>query len=324
MPVKTILKKTAKWTGLTLLALLGLALLVGLIPISSAGLASAPQPATGYEEALARFAAIEATEAAIAPEITRSRLLAHGQKTPRAYVLIHGATNSPRQFWELGDALFERSHNVLIMRMPYHGLNSHSVDELKRLTPQDLRAYADQAVDLAAGLGDEVRVIGLSGGGSVTAWIAQNRPDVSTALLVSPLFGVSGLPVFLDNLLMNLAARVPNINLVDPTETPRDHVYRGESTRGVAAFLGVAHRALAQARQTPAAVQNIIILTTASDTNVNNHYTETVAAQWQELGATLTEYEFPPELNIPHDSIDVSATGSTAIVYPKILDLLSE
>ena len=48
--------------------------------------------------------------------------------------------------------------------MPYHGLQSHQVSELAQLTAQDLRAYADQAVDIAAGLGDEVVPVGLSGG----------------------------------------------------------------------------------------------------------------------------------------------------------------
>jgi|GEM_PF-6774363 len=31
-----------------------------------------------------------------------------------------------------------------------------------------------------------------------------------------------------------------------------------------------------------------------------------------------------PGLHIPHDSIDVSATGSTDIVHPKILELMGE
>lgn len=324
MQAMPFLKKITKWVGVILLVLLGIALLVAAMPLSTAGLTPEPDPAAGYDEALARFAGIEAEEAAITPPITRSRLLTHGQKTARAYVLIHGATNSPRQFWELGEALFAQGHNVLILRMPFHGLNSHNVGELRQLTAQALRAYADEAVDLAAGLGDEVRVIGLSGGGSVAAWITQNRADVSTVLLISPLFGVSGLPVFLDNLLMNLAARGPNINLIDYSESPRDHVYRGESTRGVAAFLGLAHNAREQAQQRPAAVQNIILLTTANDTNVNNDYTKSVAARWQALGATVTEYEFPPELHIPHDSIDVTADGKSDIVYAKIFELLKE
>jgi len=52
-----------------------------------------------------RFAQIEAEEAPIVNEISRSRLMTHGKKTPRSYLLIHGATNSPRQFWELGEEL---------------------------------------------------------------------------------------------------------------------------------------------------------------------------------------------------------------------------
>jgi len=48
-------------------------------------------------------------------------------------VLIHGTTNSPRQWEELGGALHALGHNVLILRMPHHGLESRSVGELKAL-----------------------------------------------------------------------------------------------------------------------------------------------------------------------------------------------
>ncbi len=175
-----------KWLGVVLFIVLGLLLILGLLPMSSSGMASVPDPTASYAEAVARYAEIEQAEGDIVNSVSGSHLLVHDDATPRAYVLVHGVTNSPLQWLELGEMLYDRGHNVLILRMPYHGLQSGQVSELKALTGQDLRVYADQAMDVAAGLGDEVVVVGISGGGAVAAWMAVNRPEVDRALLLAP------------------------------------------------------------------------------------------------------------------------------------------
>lgn len=49
--------------------------------------------------------------------------------------------------------------------MPHHGLKSHSVSELKALQAEVLRDYADEAIDLVNGLGEEIGVdVSLDGG----------------------------------------------------------------------------------------------------------------------------------------------------------------
>ena len=47
---------------------------------------------------------------------------------------------------------------------------------------EDFRDHADGVVDVAQGFGEDVRVLGLSAGGVVSAWIAQDRDDGSRAL----------------------------------------------------------------------------------------------------------------------------------------------
>ena len=47
-----------------------------------------------------------------------------------------------------------------------------------------------RAVDIAAGLGDQVTIAGLSAGGVVAAWAAQHRRDVHRAVLIAPSLGV--------------------------------------------------------------------------------------------------------------------------------------
>lgn len=324
-PVSHAVKRVLAGLGLAVVGLLALILLFGLVPLPLRGLEPQPVPAGTYDEALVRFAAVEAAEADRVNELGHSRLLTAGERTPRVYAMVHGTTNSPEQWQELGETLHARGHNVLILRMPYHGLQSHRGRELRRLRPQDLRAYADQAVDIATGLGDEVVVVGISGGGAVAAWMAQNRPEVDRALLLAPFFGVHGVPDALDTLLMNAFSRLPNVVLQNPAEPRRDWVYRGEATRGVAAFLAFGHTVIRDARAGAAPYGQVIVLTTAKDDTANNGTTAKVVRWWEAAGGDIVTYEFEPSLDIPHNSVDPAADATKKQeVYDRMLNLLGE
>ena len=310
--------------GIILLVVLAVILVLGLLPVSTRGLQSEPDPAGTYEEAVTRFQQVVEDEQGIVNDLGHSRLLVHGEKTPKVYVMVHGTTNSPEQWQELGEILYNLGHNVVILRMPYHGLESHRVSELKRLSAQDLRAYADQAVDIAAGLGDEIVVVGISGGGAVSSWMAQNRPEVDRALLLAPFFGIHGVPDFAGTLLMNAFSRLPNIVLDDPLEPRRDWVYRGEATRGVAAFLALGHNVRQEVKDSSPHGE-LIILTTAKDNTANNDTTAKLVDRWREGGSEVVTFEFEPSLDIPHNSVDPAADAAKKqIVYEQLLKLLGE
>ena len=314
-----------KWLAVLVLAILLFALILGLVPVSTDGFESDPDPAQDHEEALRRFNEIQAQEQAIVNDAGSSLLMTHGSPTEQAYVLIHGTTNSPRQFEELGQILFERGHNVLILRMPHHGLQSHSISELKGLKARELRAYADTAIDIASGLGEEITVVGLSGGGAVTSWIAQNRADVRRVLPLSPFFGIAPTPVFVDTLLMNIFARLPNVDLEDPLEPQREWVYRGESARGVAEFMHLGKAVFKQASEAGPAVGEVFFVTTAVDDTADNDYVDKLAGIWGKSGADVSTFEFDASFGIPHNSIDPAADPvKKEMVYAKILELLGE
>jgi len=48
----------------------------------------------------------------------------------------------------------------------------------------DLSLVLNQIVDAAAGLGDHVTITGLSGGGVIAGWLAQQRPEIDQAVLI--------------------------------------------------------------------------------------------------------------------------------------------
>lgn len=321
----SLAKRLAKILGVLLSVLLAIALFLGLFPVSLKESESTANLSVDYDEALRRIKKIQQDEQTIVNDAGGSQLMTHGHKTDRAYVLIHGITNSPRQFVELGEMLFGRGANVLIMRMPYHGLKSHRASELKQLKAKDLSDYADETLDIAAGLGDAVDVIGISGGGTVTAWIAQNRSEVERAVLLSPFFGIANMPHFVDTFLMNLLNRIPNIVLDNPLEPQREWVYRGEATRGVAAFLMLGKTVFKQAENADIAAADIYILTTAKDDTADNSYATKLAEIWAESSANVDQVEFEASMNIPHNSIDPATdTEIKRAVYQKILEWLGE
>ena len=121
----------------------------------------------------------------------RSILLTHGQRTEKAVVLFHGYTNCPQQFRELGQILYEQGYNALIPRLPRHGLADRKVENLSPLTAEELRECADISVDIACGLGQKAYVAGLSAGGTLSAWVAQNRGDVTRVVLIAPALGLT-------------------------------------------------------------------------------------------------------------------------------------
>ena len=316
--------KILKISGMLVLFLLAGLLLLSLFPVSTKGLTSKPNPTNSYDEAVMRFDAISAAEEPIVNEYGSSLLMTHGDKTDEVYVIAHGLTNSPYQFEEFGNMLYDRGHNVLILRMPDHGLKSHRVSELKNLKPAELPVYADEAVDIAVGLGDKINVLGLSGGGAVTGWIAQNR-EVDQALLLSPFLGVKAAPSFATPFLTNLFSRLPNVVLDNPAEPRRDWGYRGEATRGVVAYLTLGKALTEEAEAAAPAAEEIIIVTTAVDDTADNTATAKLASIWEEDGANVITYEFEPALDIPHNSVDPAADpAKKAIVYAKMLEMLSE
>ena len=321
----SLVKYLAKILGALLLALLSIALFLGLFPVSLKESESIANPSVDYDEALRRLKKIQQDEQSIVNDAGGSQIMTHGHKTDRVYVLVHGITNSPLQFVELGEKLFNRGANVLIMRMPYHGLKSHEASELKQLVAKDLRDYGDETLDIAAGLGDAVDVIGVSGGGTVTAWIAQNRSEVERAVLLSPFFGIAKTPHFVDTFLMNVFERIPNIVFDNPLEPQRDWVYRGEATRGVAAFLMLGKAVFKQAESADVAARDIYILTTARDDTADNSYATELAEIWGEAGANVDQHAFEASMNIPHNSIDPATDVEIKqAVYQKIIEWLGE
>lgn len=255
--------------------------------------------------------------------VCEARVLNHGEVTERAVVLIHGFTNCPQMWAAFGERVFARGSNVLIPRLPRHGLADRLTDSPAGLTADELRQATGEAVFQATTLGRKVTVAGLSLGAVLAARAAITSERVDRAVLIAPLFAAPGMPIPVSDAVGFLAGRVlPNRfvwwdgktkeRIVGPA-----HAYPRFATRGYGAMLqlgsDIRRAALRRAPLTP----DLRIVTNAADPAVNNEATSSLAAAWRRRGAEVREYCFPRELGLLHDLIDpAQAQQQTALVYP--------
>ena len=291
-------------------------------------LQSHPNPAVDYAEAVSRFQRIQKTEGPELNPVCRSILLTHGIRTERAVVFFHGYTNCPQQFNELGHIFYDLGYNVLIPRLPRHGVADREVENLSPLKAEELRDCADTSVDIACGLGQKVYVAGLSAGGTLSAWIAQNRTEVNRAVLIAPALGFSRHEgTRLQKGIALLLPLLPDIRTdwfsVDP-DAP-DHVYPGFSSRALGQLLRVSAATFAGALERAPRVQDVALVTSKSDEAVSDLLAWQLIGLWRSKGLKkFAAVDFPKKMKIEHDMIDPAQKNQqTEIVYPVIISLLN-
>ncbi|HEY5060463.1 MAG TPA: alpha/beta fold hydrolase [Gemmatimonadaceae bacterium] len=300
-----------------------LIILAAVVPARTTGLVSRAAPATSYGDAVQRIARRQQADDLVAADGGRSIFLTHGDRSARAVVLLHGFTNSPRQFEHLAAMLYAAGDNVYVPRLPHHAERNGTAKTLGSLTAEELRDYADSAMDVAEGLGDSVVVAGLSAGGTVAAWIAQTRRDAQRVVIIAPLLAIARVPQLLETPLMNLALRVPNVTQADSPDRSRPDRELGVSSRAIAQVmrLGTAVRRAA-AHASPLVCQ-IVFVTNANDKTVKTAPVIDLARVWARAGSAVTVYEFPRSLGLAHDiAEEIGPHAQPLLVYPELQALI--
>jgi alpha-beta hydrolase superfamily lysophospholipase len=293
-------------------------------------LVSHPCPAGGYEDAVRRVTARQAQEASGHNPLCRTQLFTHGQRTARAIAFIHGYTNCPRQFASLAEQFHARGYNTLTALMPHHGLADRLTDAHRRLTAEELAAYADEIVDIANGLGEHVTLLGLSGGGMVAAWAAQTRSDLDLAVVIAPNFGFKAVPRALTRVAAYLVLLAPDVVLWwNPFEREKGrlpHVYPRFTLHGLTEQWRLGFAARKRAERQPPAARSILVVTNAHDLAVDNQAIARMVARWRAWGTSpVRTYEFPNDLHLLHDIVDPGHAGQRVdVVYPKLLELIAD
>ncbi len=298
------------------------------IPWNINVLSSHPHSVQSYDEAVQRIDTLDEGRASLMNPGCLTQFMTHGQKVQKVIVFVHGYTNCPIEFVGLGKEFYDLGYNVLIVPMPHHGLIDRTNTEQGQLSADELATYGDKIVDIAQGLGDQVTVMGISCGGVVTAWAAQNRKDVDTAVVISPAFGYMAIPTLLTAPVMNAVITLPDVFVWwDAEAKERDgnyYTYPKYSKHALAQIMRLGFSVQVDADQTPPSAGRIFVITNANDDSVNNELTAKVAESWRQQGAKLVTYEFPMDLALPHDLIDANKPhANTELVYQKLIDLVT-
>jgi esterase/lipase len=279
-------------------------------------------PAPAYEDAIARVARRQAADDSVVAHGGRSVLLTHGQRTSRAYVLLHGFTNSPSQFVDVGERLFATGDNVYIPRLPRHAEREASVRKLSRVNADEFTMFADSVVDVARGLGDSVVVAGMSAGGAISAWIAQWRGDVRRAVLIAPAIGAGLLSENTGRELVDIVSALPNVSRTTRPDTTRPDMVQGTTSRGLGEVLRLGQRVHDQALDRAPRVKDIVFLLNERDRTVSEDAAVDLAQRWFDRGATVLVYKFPAVLRLPHNVMEQTGRGgNTEVVYPVVMAL---
>jgi esterase/lipase len=120
----------------------------------------------------------------------RSRFFLHPHPTEKVVLFFHGFTAVPQQFVPIGEAFFHAGYNLLIPRLPGHGIAGNWDKHNPPPLPENALIYQEFALswlDKAQALGEKVAIGGLSAASTLAAWLALERPQqIDRALLFAP------------------------------------------------------------------------------------------------------------------------------------------
>jgi alpha-beta hydrolase superfamily lysophospholipase len=284
-------------------------------------------PAASYRAALERVNAFKALDdARIFPE-ARTTLLDHGTRTQLAVVLLHGLTNHPGQYREFGPMVFAQGANVLIPRLPEQGDRDRMTRRLAGLTAEALLASANEAVDIACGLGERVCVLGISSSGLLSAYFAQHRSDVARAIPVAPVFAILHFPYWLSTAIAHAARALPNVFLWwDPTKREAQlppTAYPQFPTHALAQSLRIGDDVCSASRSVPMAAKSAVMVTNREDPAVNNAVADAIVRRWEKQRAAGVTGCCFTDLPRNHDIMDpANPVSRTDLVYPRLLEFV--
>ncbi len=300
-------------------------------PLQPVVLSSSPNPAATFDEAMTRFDALLAEEQArgdIDPKCLPYQLN-HGQKTERTIVLLHGLTACPYQYHELAQLYFDQGYNVLVPRLPRHGLADRTSNALADLTAEELLGVMDPSLDIAAGMGEQVAMFGLSLGGNVAAASGQLRSGLHLAAPASPAIGLRftwpGITPALTRIVLGLPDMYIWWDPIHKAEFQAESGYPGFSSHALGQIWRLGLALQQTAVNTPPVADKLFMITNWGDPAINLANTDILVDEWRRNGGDVSIYRFALLPWLPHDIISTDAVGAnTELTYPVLLEQVDE
>src|SRR5579871_5000267 len=278
--------------------------------------------AVPYAEAIEIAESLKALDGPNVSAACHTRLYTHGHRVERSLVLLHGFTNCPAQFDQLGRQFFERGWNVLIPRYPRHGYSDRLNTAFAELRSEHLIAVANRAAEAGTGLGERLVVAGLSLGAVLAGYLAQTREGIERAVLVAPMLGLKPLPGPALAALSGAAAVLPNFyiwwDLKQKDRMGPPHSYPRFATHAYVALFRTSRELTSLASRSAPRAKTIAVITNAGEPHLENRFTRGLVERWRQHGASVETFEFAAHERLPHDLIDPVANPAavTERSYP--------
>ena len=283
-----------------------------------------------YQAVMLRFQHVQGREAELPiHHRCRSTLMTHGEMARKAIVYFHGFTSCPAQGSALAVRLYALGFNVYLPRMFGHGGTDPKRFSMANLNAQGLIEMAEESIEIASGLGEEVFVIGLSAGGTIASWVAQNRNDVARVVTVSPFFGPFKLPRQAIEGASRMLLKIPNVvirwnPLSNIASQHVDYPFSLPATHALAEIMLLGQRVQKDAATRPPSTQSIRVLLNEADRSVSNAVTMGIVNCWRTHGPDVSVETLPFQHRLPHDLINPFEKGNDfERVYMSLVRLLS-
>lgn len=227
----------------------------------------------------------------------RSRFFLQQRPSSKVCLFFHGFTATPSQFVPIGEAFFKEGYNVLIPLLPGHGQAGNWDALHPPPLPEDPQTYQQFALywlQQAQAFGKQVIVGGLSGGGTMSAWLALERPqEIDRALLFAP---------YLSNInkVVDWFVQILNIYFKWKTEPGLAHFgYDGFLMPALEVFLDMGRDVLDRAQKSKAAP--MFIVSSESDRAVGKEEHQALFEAVLKLQPRAWYLRFHRVLDIPHN-----------------------
>ncbi len=291
------------------------------------------KPSINFESGLSKFSKLQSEESDEINQVCKTQLLHHGKKQPKSIVMFHGFTNCPAQYSILSKQLYDTGYNVLLARTPDHGYLDKLNPKIGTSNVYDFIRVINESIDIASGLGEQVDVFGLSGGGSMAAFAGYYRKEVSRVMLAAPLFLPKAIDSKYSSLLLNTLTLLPNYQSWWDKElkeniTGPSYGYARYSSKNMLAYLQLSGSVVndISIKRNITSNKKVFLILAENDSAVDNEYIKTKVQNWvQAANLEFESYVFPQSTGLWHDFIDPNQTSARIdISYPKILELLEK
>ncbi len=163
--------------------------------------------------------------------------------------------------------------------------------------------------------------MGLSLGGTVAAWMAQERRDVDQAVVIAPGIGLPSGPYALTWGVTNFFTHIPDLSIGHSGKLA--HEYQGWSTGGIADTFLLGKYVRQQSSDEEPAAAAISVLLNPNDDTISNPRAEELVEAWRDHGRAVRFAWLPKAPVLEHDVIDPGQSWARPdLVYPRLARLL--